>query len=73
MLILLILTGCTARPLQVTAPCPKPIIPTEPHYPAQDLKQGDKPDRVAKAYAATVQLQHDYIGELKHVLRGYEG
>ncbi len=67
------LGGCTTtQPLQVTAPCPKPNLPPEPHYPVQGLKQGDSPATVAKAYVVTVQLQHDYINELKHVLEGFE-
>jgi hypothetical protein len=66
------LSGCAStQPLQVTAPCPKVVIPIEPHYPIQDLKPGSSPPTVAKAYVATVQMQHDYIEELRHILRGY--
>jgi hypothetical protein len=66
------LGGCTTmQPLQATAPCPRPNIPTEPHYPLQDLKQGDSHTTVAKAYVATLKGQHDYIQQLKHILRGY--
>jgi hypothetical protein len=58
----LLLAGCTTtKPIEVTAPCPKPNIPAEPRYPVQDLKQGDQPDKVMKAYVATVQGQQDYI------------
>lgn len=56
----------------VVSGCPRPNIPPAPHYPVSDLKQGDSPAIVAKAYVATVQLQQDYIGELKHILEGYE-
>lgn len=72
-LIPLILIGCTTtQPIKVIVPCPKPNIPAEPYYPVQDLKQGNKPATVAKAYVATVQLQRDYIDELKHILKGYD-
>lgn len=69
---LILLTGCATQPLQVTAPCPKVNLPDEPHYPVSDLKQGDSPATVAKAYVATNQLKSDYIGELKHIYGGYE-
>lgn len=69
----LLLTACTTtQPLQVTVPCPKPNIPAEPHYPAQDLKQGDSPATVAKAYVATVKGQRGYIEQLRYVLEGYQ-
>jgi hypothetical protein len=68
-----LLGGCTAtQPVHVTAPCPKVNIPPEPHYPLQDLKQGDSRAKVAKAYVATVKGQQDYIQQLKHIMRGYE-
>jgi hypothetical protein len=71
LLILLTLTGCTTTQ-PVVVGCPKPNIPPAPHYPVASLKQGDSPATVAKAYVATVRLQQDYIGELTHILRGYE-
>jgi uncharacterized protein YcfL len=71
LLILLILAGCAARPLQVVAPCPEPNLPEEPHYPVADLKQGDSHATVAKAYVATDRLKSDYISELKHIYGGY--
>lgn len=71
LLILLTLTGCTTMQ-PVVSGCPKPNIPPAPHYPVASLKQGDSPATVAKAYVSTVQMQQDYIGELKHVLGGYE-
>lgn len=52
--------------------CPSPQIPPEPHYPVQDLRPGDKPDKVAKAYVATVHGQHDYIENLKRILEEYQ-
>jgi hypothetical protein len=73
LLIPLILTGCaTTQPLQVTAPCPKPVIPAEPHYPAQDLKQGDSPATVAKSYVASLGLCLDTNAAIRHVCGGYE-
>jgi hypothetical protein len=61
-----LITGCTTTQ-PIIAPCRKPILPPEPHYPIKDLKHGDKPPTVVKAYVATVQLQQDYIGILKHM------
>jgi hypothetical protein len=72
LLLALTLTGCTTtQPITVTAPCPKPIIPSEPHYPVQDLRKGDSPAMVMKAYVATVKGQHDYIQQLQSILDGY--
>ncbi len=69
----LLLTACTTtKTIEVPASCPKPNIPAEPHYPVKDLKQGDTPDIVVKSYVATVYLQHEYIEQLKHIMRGYE-
>lgn len=63
-----LLTGCTTtRTVYVPTGCPKINIPTEPQYPLQNLKANDTHAVVAREYAATLQLQHDYIGELKHV------
>lgn len=70
--LLILLTGCATQPLQVTAPCPKVSLPSEPHYPVSDLKQGDSAATVARAYVATNQLKSDYIGELKHIYGAYE-
>jgi hypothetical protein len=70
--LLALLTGCATQPLQVTAPCPKVNLPLEPHYPVSDLKQGDSPATVARAYVATNQLKSDYIAELKHIVGGYK-
>lgn len=69
------LGGCaTTQPLQVTAPCPRPNIPTEPHYPIQYLKKGDSSDKVAKAYAASFGLAYDYIHQqLLPRLGAYKG
>lgn len=71
-ILITLLTGCASQPLQVTAPCPKVNLPDEPHYPVSDLKQGDSPATVARAYVATIQLKSDYIGELKHIYGAYE-
>lgn len=66
------LTAC-ANPMLVTTGCPKPNIPPEPRYPVADLQQGDGADKVAKAYVATVQGQHDYIhGQLLPIMRTYK-
>lgn len=70
-LLCLCLTGCATTQPVVTAPCPSPTIPPSPHYPVADLKQGDSPAAVAKAYVATVDLQNSYIEQLKHILEGY--
>lgn len=72
LLILLILTGCASRPLQVTALCPKPNLPVEPHYPIADLKQGDDKAKVAKAWVASFQGCYDYSHQLRYVAGGYE-
>jgi hypothetical protein len=72
-LICLLLAGCaTTQPLQVTAPCPKPNIPGEPHYPVSDLKRGDDAATVAKAYVVTNYLKDLHIAELKNILGAYE-
>jgi hypothetical protein len=66
-LLVLLLTACSAH---MPVGCPKPNIPPEPRYPVQDLRPGDKRDKVAKAYVATVRGQHDYIhGQLLPIMR----
>lgn len=55
--ILLLLTGCaTTHPVVVGC---HPKLPPEPHYPASDLKSGDKDATVAKAYVASLGLAID--------------
>jgi hypothetical protein len=67
------LGGCAvAQPLQVAAPCPKPNIPPEPHYPAQDLKHGDSYAAVAKAYVVSYGLCRIDNAHLRRLLGGYE-
>ena len=67
----LALTGCATAKPPVILGC-KLNLPQEGHYPITDLKKGDKPGTVAKAYVATVQLQHDYIQMQKRAMRGCE-
>lgn len=63
-----LLAGCaTTQPLQVTATCPRPVLPDEPAYPVQDLTAGDGYDTVAKSYLATAMMQRDYIKQIKYV------
>jgi hypothetical protein len=70
-LIAVCLGGCATRPVYVPQACPKVTIAPEHHYPVQDLHAGDKPDKVMKAYVATVQGQRDYIGYLKQKFKPY--
>lgn len=68
----LALAGCTTtKPTQVPVPmqCPKPYLPAEPHYAAQDLKPGDSDAQIKKALVATVGRQQDYIRLLQ---KGYQ-
>lgn len=66
------LGGCATQPLQVTAPCPKPDIPAEPHYPAQDLKKGDSHSKVAKAYVASLSMCLVDADAVRHICEGYK-
>lgn len=64
------LSACTtANVVKIPVPvaCIKPAVPSEPHYPLDDLSTTDaiKPDLVIKAAAVTLKLQHDYIQRLK--------
>lgn len=66
----MLITGCaTTHPVVVGC---HPKLPSEPHYPVQDLKPGDKPATVAKAYVVTVGLQHDRIQLQDRALKGCE-
>jgi hypothetical protein len=76
---LLLLTACVNQAklpdkafIPVTAKCPSPIVPVEPHLAVADLKPTDKPNVVIKAYAASVRAQKSYIGQLKSILAGYQ-
>jgi hypothetical protein len=50
---LILLTACT-RTVYVPADCPRPQLPPEPRYATQSLRSGDTPDKVAKAYVASL-------------------
>lgn len=66
----LLLAGCTTtKPVEVPVPvaCVQPKLPAEPHYPIKDLKTGDSPATVIKAYVATAAGQHDYIERVKYI------
>jgi hypothetical protein len=70
------LMGCASSPpksveIPVATTYPVPDIPCEPHYPIFDLKENDTPDKVIKAYVATLQLQRGYIKEINRLLRSY--
>lgn len=72
LLLCLILTACShpsTAYLPVPTPCNRETAPPEPRYPVANLRQGDKPSAVAKAYVGTVRLQQGYIKELK--MRGF--
>lgn len=78
LLLTLLLSGCASTmPKTVNMPvpvqCPKPNIPEQPHYPIKDLKQGDQPATVMKAYVATVVAQQNFINQLITLLRAYHG
>lgn len=66
------LTACATKPVYIplSKPCVMPKLPPEPHYPISDLKHGDSPDKVIKAYAATVQMYKD---QLRMCKKGREG
>jgi hypothetical protein len=52
-LLCICLTAC-AKTVYVPTQCPAPKLPPEPHYPVADLRPGDSPDKVAKAYVASL-------------------
>lgn len=49
----LLVTACT-KTVYVPTGCPRPQLPPEPRYPVADLRPGDAPDKVAKAYVAAL-------------------
>lgn len=64
----IVLSGCTTtNPTYIPIKAPKIKIPSEPRYPLQDLKSNTDDATLARMYAATLQLQHDFITEIKHV------
>lgn len=68
-----LLASCTtSKPVEVPVPaaCVQPKLPQEPHYPIKDLKTGDSPATVIKAYVATAAGQHDYIERVKYIYEG---
>ncbi|HEX7121859.1 MAG TPA: hypothetical protein VF178_05755, partial [Gemmatimonadaceae bacterium] len=64
-------TGRPADLVPVALPCPPPPATARPALPIADLKPGDPPDRVVKAYAATVRVLQGYAAELEQLLEGY--
>jgi hypothetical protein len=50
----LLLTAC-AKTVYVPTQCPRPQLPSEPRYATQSLRPGDTPDKVAKAYVASLE------------------
>lgn len=71
LLTILTITGCTTMQ-PVVSGCPKPNIPPAPHYPVADLKRGDSPATVAKAYVASLGMCLDDSANLRHVCGLYE-
>lgn len=67
--------GCASAPrvveLPVPIPCPAPPETTRPHLPIADLHDGDSPDNVVRAYAASVEALLGYARELETLLSGY--
>lgn len=54
--------------------CPAPPTITRPHLPIDDLTEEDKknPDKVAKAYKATVKVLQGYGIQLETALKKYD-
>lgn len=63
----LILSACACKPIYIPAEAPKCVIPSEPHYPTQTLKNTDKNDyqKIAKTLVQTLKMKDDYIKEIK--------
>ncbi len=71
----LLLCGCAHGPatvqVPIAVPCPVPREVARPHLPIADLRPGDAPDNVVRAYAASMETLIGYARELETILSGY--
>ncbi len=71
----LLLAGCAHTPpvvqVPVAIPCPAPPATIHPYLPIADLRDGESPDNVVRAYAASVEALIGYTRELETLLSGY--
>lgn len=73
--ICLLASGCAHAPpsveVPVAVPCPVPRQVARPHLPIADLRSGDSPDNVVRAYAVSIETLIGYARELETILSGY--
>lgn len=70
----LILTACVSKPQVVYIPvysCPKSEVPIEPSYEYNKLSDKDTPNKIAKAWVASMIQCKEYTNELVTIIRGY--
>lgn len=74
--LLIFLAGCASSPpaevrIPVPVQAPQPPEVSRPHLPIADLKKGDPPPLVERAYAASVKALQGYAGQLEQIIDGY--
>lgn len=71
LLLTVLLCGC-AKTVYVPTDCPHSTLPPEPSYTVQDLRQNDSPDKVAKAYVASLYVCKMDNQNLRELLEVYK-
>ncbi len=73
--LLVLVAACATVPksvdIPVAVPCPAPPRVARQHLPITDLRPGDSPDNVIRAYAVSVEELVGYAEELETILDGY--
>lgn len=69
-----LLSACATRPVYVpvVAKCPIPSAPPKLYYPVADLKRGDSPPVVMKAYVSSLTMcigQNEYMRKKLEAVR----